>query len=489
MSNSGTIIHILPNKVPPKEDLLAVKRVFPTVHGFCLQWEGRLEYEKHARDVPIDELMKAIEVSKAEHRFLFFGNFSSYENEDDIQPFIINMQEQPVLAILFEGNFKKWDGLNGKHTAEFNNADENLFPRIGRAMEEADGDFDKLIQILRNSESVKKVFTNTFTDRGWFQFIPYKGQPFGFGNNQASGFDWGTVSNVENVTFPKKTETPTASEKKSGGVLSFMGSTKSVEKATEPTKTDTAVTDVPVGFTMVSVPSVLDESARNAWIRLFYGANAQALIGEGNGELPAAHKSAALQIPVANIILDYTKDKVSNHKEVRKLQERLIHLANKRKMSGTVDPDKKVEGTREPASNYIPTMNEAEVADQMDKWLKYLDAKSEKRPSPLEIQKMESQHPTYSEKVGIKFANTLFAPVHHLMDLWGSKPAVIAYIELRRKYLNESGVKLEDLIKTLDPEVGKSKEEQVTVSPTQSGDTTTTAPTKKSGALSFMKSA
>lgn len=479
MSNSGTIVHILPNKMPSKEELLAIQQVFPTVHGFCCQYEGRLEHEKHNKNIPIDELMKVLETIKSEYRYIWFGNLPSYEDLNDIQPYIIELNGVPVLAMMLQGKFDKWLDASDKHTAEYHNVVENLSLRIDKAIVECNGDADALITIFRSSEQFRKGFLNTFDGKGWFQFLPYKGQPFGYGNLTFTGFDWGTVSNVEGVTFPKKETAPPPAQRKSGGGLSFMAG----GDPPPPPKQETTTTEVPIGFTMVSIPAILDESSRNRYIRLFYGANAIALTGEGTGDLPPNHKAMALQIPVANIILDYTKEKVTNGKEVKRLEDRLIGLALKRRQSGLTDPDKNLSsGTREPAANYRPAMNEKEITEQMGIWMTYLDNKSEKRPSPLEMQRMEANLPDYSTSVGIKFEHLVFAPNHTLNALFGV-PGAAAFKEMRRKWIADSGVKLEDLVKTLDPELAKTQEKEETP------QATTTQPTKSGGGLSFMKSA
>jgi hypothetical protein len=86
--------------------------------------------------------------------------------------------------------------------------------------------------------------------------------------------------------------------------------------------------------------------------------------------------------------------------------------------------------------------------------------KKDKKPTPLEVQKGESKHATFSQATGYKFTDLLFLPVEQVHKLFdGNKIAVAAFIEMRRNYIDASGVKLENLVASA-PKVEEPKKEE-----------------------------
>lgn len=511
-NNAATILHILPGKVPPKDHIQAVKTIYPTVYGFAVQHEGKLVCEKFDVDYPIDQIMKMIshEEVKLGHRLLFFANYPTFADKQDVQPFVVAQEGKAIVALMYEGDFeKKWGGMNGKHTAEFNNADENLFPRLGKAIEEADGDDIKLQKEL-SSDGVQRVFKNTYDKRGWFTFLLATGAPIAFGANEVmKGYDWGTISNGTNVLIPEaKKEEPKPVVKKDSFGLDFLSGDAPPAAAPAPVvpenmpiiQPEPAKTDTKLSYTMMSIPPQLDAGVRNRFIRLFFGRNAIALSGDGDGELPGNHQAKECVIPVhpalvpifAAAVEDFKK-KAPDQRAIKKYEEQLRGLAKKR---GPVDMpaagaeleagiiatngDKPVtNGTREPASNYMPRMSEPEIAQQTEKWMKILDNQSAKRPDPTALAKMEERYPPYSTSVGVKFEDMYLRTPEELIDLFG-RPGGIAYLEIRRKLMAAANVKLEDLVNTLPAA------KQVEVPSPQPVATTPEQPLKKVSGLEFL---
>lgn len=501
--NTSTLVHVRPGKVADRSVIEAVMTAYPTVSGFSLQHEGELVCEQHKPPQTVDEIMEIQETAKDGHRIFFFGNWPKFEDESDIQPFVVtNAEGANILALNFEGKFSGYSGLNGDHTDEFCLADEVLFPRIEKAYESAGQDFGKFFEELK-SKAVTATFSNTFKDRGWFAFLPYTGEPYFFGaNTLMKGFPWGTVSNTTGIAFEeeKKPETP----KKGLGFLNRKKATATAEEApaTEPTvkpvpdpavvqpapqpepitvKTETSVV---AGFTNVKVPPQLNSGVRNAWIRLFNGDRAKGLVG-GDGDLPTDHQSKNCEIPVHSSLLEFTKEPVSDTKSMK----RLLELVQKGKTADVL-PFSKVEGSkstvREPASNYAqPTLGEEESTRAMEKMIKFLDAAAKKRPAPIEMQKMEAKWPTFSEKIGVKFTDLLLLDVDQICDLFDhDKIGTCAFIEMRRKYIEASGIKLEEIAagaKAEEATATKTDATQVVVPPAESG-----SPAAKKSALGFL---
>jgi hypothetical protein len=456
--NTGTILQVSPGKIVPKEHIEAIRAVFPTVLGFSLQNDGELIVESHDdASFTTEDIMEVQEIGKDAHRVFFFGNWPSFEDVSDVMPYVMtNKEEAPILSFYLDGDFSNMNGLDAKHTDEYNTVINTLFPRIAKAYEDAGEDFDKFIVELK-SEGVKKLFATTFKGRGWITFLPYKGTPFGFGNNGAArGFEWGTLSNSSDVKIPE----PVKVEEKKSSALSFLKNKKAgaavmVEKPAEPIhdpKTETATT-----YTMVEAPKQLERSARNAWVRLFYGKDAVGLNPEGEGSLPANNQSKELSIPVHPSLVPFAKENVQNSKDVKSLAERVKGFAKK----STTPVDMKaahteIEKTKstvrekyEPSVGEYPVMSEDDKSKAMEKLIKFLDAGSKKRLTPIELQKMEAKLIPFSTDMGIKFEDMFFRSVDELKELFdGNMIAVSAFCEMRRYAVEKGGIKLEELVST-----------------------------------------
>lgn len=392
------------------------------------------------------------------------------------------------MALLYEGNFEKW--ATGENSGELFVADEILYEHIGKLYDAADQDFDKFWVDMKG-DKVQTVFKGTLTDRGWFSFLPFKGEPHFFGaNTLMKAFDWGSLSNPEGIVFPEEKTEPKA-EKKSG--LSFLNRKKaSVELEPEVKPVDNPApklpappepevkppgTDTAIVWTKVKVPPQLQGGVKNAWIRLFYGDRAQGLVS-GSGELPGDHQSKNCEIDVHPSLVPFTKLPVSDTKSMKVLYEKVI-----KGVSADVVQFKST--VREPASNYASAASETEKTKAVETWIRFLDAAAKKRPSPLELQKEAAKRPPFSEQFGIDRNELLLRSRSEYLELFGGNHiAADVAVEMQQWLTQTSGVDLEKVAagtKGDEPKVTKAGE-QVAVPPASSEP----APARKSS-LSFLR--
>ena len=356
-------------------------------------------------------------------------------------------------------------------------------------MADADNDFGKFLEELK-SEKVQKGFKNNFTHRGVFTFLPVEGDVISFGVNELGGqYDWGRVSQTHGYA-----EAAAEEPKKATG-LSFLrgkalgGSAVATQTVTPsvpqvPEKKEEKVPEPAEeqveGRTKVFPPPKLQGKAKNRWLRTF-----------NRGQLPPNHESSQCFVMVDDDIVSLAQRLVTNTKEVEELSREIHKL---RKDTGSADVSQANEdlakkaqetaaksaeiltakgkepitkpvasgqpGIRESASNYLPVMSDKEKETAMNKMATLLDAKNEKRPTPMEIQKLEARWPVFSDSIGIKFNEMLFLPVDKLVKLFdGNKIAACAFIEMRRRYIEGSGIKLEDLVNGDKPKVVTNPDE------------------------------
>lgn len=499
--NLSTIVQVLPGQKAPEEYLKKVLTVCPSIFGFALRLKDTTAIVHEILTTSVDlktlnELMDNSTVAGGD-LVMFFSNLAQGNRETDGQPFVFAVGEgdeaEPHLAIFTEGDLSAFS-VEG-HTEEYNYSDEVLFPRISKAWDDTgDAGVEKFFDIMR-SDRVKNTLLGSFKHRGVIIMLPSIGDVIAYGHNEIGGtFKWGNVSNAHGYE-EKAPAVPVVAQVKKGGLSFLNKAAKAVVEMTQepelPLKegVDPAtVKDIPLvpptetSSTLVEVfcPSKLTGGAKNYWLRLFNGKDV--------GELPANHQSNKVSVWVEPGLVVLAKRDVSTTKDVKLLAEDV----RKARTGAPVDmraaheqlekEDKPITGRstvreKAPASNdYLPVLSKEEKEKAMGHVASYLDIKSEKRPSPLEIQKLESKWPAFSSEIGVNFEELLFLPVDQLVKIFdGNKIAACAFIEMRTKYIQTSGIKLEDLVgkKLTTTEKHVIAKEEL-------------AP-KKSGALSFLR--
>lgn len=511
--NSATIVVKKPGLFVPDELLNTVSSRCPTAFGFAGRENGILKCEISPKSIAIDELKQLQEAFKDEHLIMYFANFPKAVIPDDVMPWSVKVADEHIVMLFAEGDFANYAGMNGDHTDVSCAFDEVVFPRLNKAMNDADQNVDRFFDELRKP-GFQKTLNNAFKDRGVFVILPLKGEPICFGN-VSNGLDqpWGSVSNTHGWA-PKAVAAPAAAPKVPG--LNFLrggGTVVPEPKATpdipvtvtEPEVPDlepgggdglpksgkeiTGINPAIVGKTDAQLeaagwrktfppPKLAKGKARNLWLRVFNG-----------GALPPNHESAQCVVWVAPDILDLSNRTASSKGEV----ENIAYQVNQRRKAtnaGDVKPTIEQEAIAEasaaaeiltgkgekpitkstvrekhipsgtPSANtsvYLPTMTDDEKLKAMEVMDEYF--RKDKQPTPLEIQKGESKHATFSSATGYKFTDLLFLPVEQINKLFdGNKIATAAFIEMRRNYLDKTDLKLEDLVISTKVEEPEKKE-------------------------------
>lgn len=447
------------------------------------------------------------------------------------------------LALFFTGNFANYSGLNGDHTAEYCASDEAIFPRLSKAMVDSGGNVEKFYEELRKA-NVQKAMMNAYKDVGQFVMLPKTGEPICFGDTKEGGsYDWGITTNVHGWT-PKVIEVPKAAAPKTGLAFLRGNTSSATHTTFEPEKREVVPVPEPepsggdglplkpgkeneqvginpaiVGKTpqqleaagwkkMFPPPKLARGKARNLWLRIFNG-----------GKLPPDHESAQCAVWVAPEIIDLAQRTASSRGDVEHTASQLSQRRRAQAKGDVIpmeeahneleakaneeaelarhvlvnDGEKKpITGGRStvrekhtpsgvPSANtspYLPTMTD----DEKLKAIYVLDEyfAKDKRPTPLEIQKGESKHATFSSAAGREFTDLLFLPVEQVYKLFdGNKIAVAAFIEMRRKYIEASKIDLN----SLKQEQPTSNEEEPKV---ETKASVPEVPVKKSGGLAFL---
>lgn len=477
--NTSTIIHKLPKQLVPDQYLKKVLLACPSCFGFAGQerqdGKTKIVIEQSPKSLMLDELKELQEAFKNEHLVMFFMDAKKAGLEADVQPWTLTdgNEDDPThhLAMFYEGNFEKFAGKDGDHTAEYCVSDAEVFPKLTQLFIKSGKDWTKFYAALKLPEFQQEL-SNLFKDRGVYVFMPPEGEPVSFGKNDIGGqFAWGNVSNAHGYSEqPEKKE-------ENGGVLSFLrGKAKSSsaklsipEKKEEPVVAPTPVIEPPKEepkeepkvefrldkdgttklFKMSPPPKIVgNKKALNLWLRTFN----RGQLDEETQRTRVVWVPTEL-IPLAQRIVGSKDEVEAMATEVHKLKKTDV------KPEEPMTSERMVETTsvrREPASNYLPTMNDDEKNRALGRMAKF--TQKDKQPTGLEIQKMESNWPVFHEAIGCTFEELCTRPVHELVELFdGSKIAACAFIEMRKKYLEASGLNLDSMSKKLGTKVDETK--------------------------------
>lgn len=483
--NSATIVVKKPGLFVPESLLSTVSTRCPTAFGFAGREKGILRCEIADTPISVEELGKLQEAFKDEHLVMYFANFPKAVIPDDVQPWSVRVPDENgehIVMLFGEGDFGSYSGMNGDHTDASNAFDEVVFPRLSRAMNDADQNVDRFFDELRKP-NFQKTLTNAFKDRGYFVLFPVKGDPICFGNVPNGLLDqpWGLVSNAHGWTPPVAKAPETIAEPKpalaflrGGGVsVPTAKATKDIpvsvttkEPAPIPEPEPSGGEGLPlkpgkeneqVGINPAIVgksekeleaagwrktfppPKLAKGKARNFWLRVFNG-----------GKLPPDHESSQCAVWVSPDIIDLSNRTASSKGEV----ENIAYQVNKRRKEAagsgdviskqmaiasqsaeilTSKEEKPItsgkstvreryvgnEGTPgNGTSMFTPDMSDDDTLKAMERLDGYLDPKNRKRPTPTEIYEGEKKWPTFSERTGRKFTDLLFLPVAQITDLF-----------------------------------------------------------------------
>ena len=174
------------------------------IHEACTPSMKQLEeFQKNAHDY---------------NALAYFGELGSKFNPEDIGPFIIkDGNNQPFMALGFDGDFPGSADLKSGRTDAYNIASKNIIPTIVEVCEAAGGDIDKIMEILRD-ERLNTSFLEHVGHRGVLTIFPLEGDPIWLGKNELGEvYDWGQISNRHGFDDVKQDPEPVAETKKFAG--------------------------------------------------------------------------------------------------------------------------------------------------------------------------------------------------------------------------------------------------------------------------------
>lgn len=456
--NKSTIVHLPPGQSIAQDFLEEALVKFPTVFGFAIQHEGRLETENYPQSWKIEDINSILEPTKDGHRVIFLGNWPTYQDASDVPPFVVAIGEDKMAAIFCEGDFAGYDGLNDKHTAEFNMSDEVMYPRIEKAFKDAGEDYDKFVEQMKG-KAFQQTLKNAYKHRGQFIILPKTGDPIVFGDNDiGETYSWGYVSNVDGLKYSEKSEVNTEAVNDppaDAPKLSFLQRmTGAKVAATPPAPKETVVhaqkpdvvlpkTDTSINYVFVKCPSGLERSVKNFWLRTFND--------KENNKLPGDHQSQGAGVWVHPDKVAYAKREIKSTREMKNLVEEMRSGKKEVVDFPAKDKEKSVSTTRE---KFVPsTASPVDGASVLSPAAKeaamtLLAGVLSKKHSPLDIQKKESKRLKFSDETGTKLDEMFFVPDDAIEQLFALDPKIgpNAYIEMRRWAIEHSGIKLEDLV-------------------------------------------
>src|SRR5882762_833775 len=457
----------------PSASGLAIRDVEGDVTTLCL--------DRFDTTATVDSLMEMQETIKPYEAAYWFANLPG-AHKDSLQPYTLEVREdensEPVTVLTFfvEGDIPKYSIEGSERTDEANFVADVVMPLLEEYFEDSEGDIGKFTAKLHKPSFEKTLMAYT-GHRAIFLFLPLEGDPIMFGDSKGLGsdYDWGSVS--QHLDWDKKKEeTPItkAADAIVAGVKKYSLMGKKTPAVTTDDKGihhtapkpaaphpdaaaakagDIALPTATAGTRTrveVVVPKKLDGDARNIWIRLF-----------NDGELPKDQQKKDLKIWVYSDQVPFaTRDGVVTKAHVKGLEEEMqgLKLPPEDMKAAALTPvapksgadtakERVSAGARTPA-NFIPDMDDKDMTEQTTVLSGFVVR--DKVPSWMEIQKLEAPWPTYSQKMGIPFADLLRYTVGDISALCkGHKPSVMLILEFRRNLLQMlSADKLKDLIGT-----------------------------------------
>ncbi len=522
--NTSVIIHKKKDHDVPKGYLQEALKKCPTCFGIAVRdtndGNATIDISAEVKTLSVDDLAKVLAGCKDVEVVLSLGNMTQdFDKETDLQPFVFQqaVEGEPdpenILAVFMEGDFPNYNKPGAGHTDEFNLWEDFMFPTMLDHFSLANQDVEDFYVRLRKS-TFEQAIMNTVSHRAAVVLVPLDGELISFGRNELGAeYDWGTTTNRfgwgDASKLEKAAETAIAAVKKTGGRLSKLMGTTSASPPELPTgetkvggttikdvKAEGSVFDIWPGtsvktHTMFRVPPGLQGNARNRWIRLMLGLSPQA-------DLPKGKDHSNFMLPIPNTWIGFAQEDVTTNDDVKNLGTKLksfqetgivvgVHSTkNPSATPAAPAPDvKKVEKKEEtrPASDWLPELSPDEKKGSVDLVTEL--ATNPKRPSALDVQRVESKWPVFSEMMGIKFEDMMHWSMADLKALGKKHPnaLALAFSEMRLK-VHEIGTgvalnteHVNDQIKKDQKGHDGTEKKQVEVPP---AGATGTAPKKKS---------
>lgn len=445
-----TIIHAKAGHQVPKELFETALRKCPTVSGFAIRdttdGKATLETDRFDKAVTLENMINLDTQAKDYDSVYYLANMPGKFTKEDVQPFVLTIFDEEndkigtdILSFFLEGDFPKYSKADSGHTDEYNFAHEIVIPTLQDMFLAANQDIPAFTASLHKPLFEKNIMAHV-GHRAAFVFLPLTGDPVKFGiNDLGAGWDWGTASQhldwdkvIKPITTAAAAVVKAAGKFnpfKKGGDAIIPEAPKVDDKGIHhlPKKDDpiqNTATAITAGKHLVKPPKALDKGGRNRWLRLM-----------NNGNLPDKHDHRDFPgVWVTSDILPF-----ANRQDISTVAQ-VDALGAEMRTGVKKAPVVPTEVKKTSPSDFIPSMSDTEMSEQTGILAKLIDRN--KVPSALEIQKIESQWPTYSEKMGIPFEDMFRWTVAEIMEVCkGHKPAVMIILEMRRKLIEKMDVK------------------------------------------------
>lgn len=443
--NTSVIITKKAGEVPARGYMQAALTACPTCYGIVIQDKDAdngdapiLDIMASASSVTIDKMMETCEAIKDCTAVITLGKMTQdFNQDDDPMPYVFQQsvegeaEPQNILAVFIEGDAPNYTKVGEGHTETYNLWEEFIFPVLLEKFE-ASADLPSFYDKLRTS-SFQQSMLNVFGHRGVVVFAPLEGEPIAYGKNDIGGeFPWGTTSNTFSWTGESlATKAKAVVGKAKSRLVAITGAAsspaatssvstddKGIHHVGPAPKTDTAIPahaghGTTSGMVPMKPPSKLQGNARNSWVRLF------AEVFEG--PMPVGHNHANFVVQVPANLVEFasrdvsTKDQVKSlGKEVAKVRAKMTPIGNDaiaaahdeavkiNEQKPTIQDPKK---TSTAPIDYLPDTS----ADERKKATEFVTelATLPKRPTALEVQRIESKWDKFHIKHGITFNDML----------------------------------------------------------------------------------
>lgn len=379
-----SIVQVFPGDTIPAGLLLKLHSENQSAMGLVVRDGNVLNIEKFDEmdsvEDEVKETAKILENTKKHHRMLCFSSFLAKFDTAEVQPWTVlkDSKGNALLVVACEGDFpgRSVDG----HSEFYSLMHEYLGPKIEGLYKLLGNDMKKLIPYLQTAE-FRADLDNVFAHRAVFEFLPNEGDPFTYGKNAIGGeFKWGRASNIYGYSeSAQEAATPATAEpeKKRSKYANDTPDTalpdgvhrvpdKAPAPVTDPPKADpkpdpiaTAAAAAVKGH-HVTIPSNLHGKRKKAFIRNLL-----------NDDLPPDWDNM-------------TKVWVEHQGTVNSLAD----------LSKTAVAPIDMKGD---APKPVPVISGKEQAEVVGWIKKFLDGQSNRIDNPLEIQKIESKLPVFTE--------------------------------------------------------------------------------------------
>lgn len=470
--NTQVIITQKAGQSIPKDFMAEALKKFPSCYGIAIvDNDGdkpNMDISVAAQPISLDKMMETILACDKLPMMIVLGNMTQdFHKEDDPQPYAFqqaseNGEPDNILAWAFEGDIPKYSQPGKGHTDEFNLWENFICPTV---MEKhtAAADVDDFFNRLKSSQ-FEQLVDNAIGHRGVACMLTIGGEFIAFGKNELGlEKDWGTASNhcgydQTSVISKAKDAVTAGAGKAKSRLASALGNAASAVAGTGIKTDANGIHEVPPkntsvkapqdddkNFTVIDIPKKLQGNARNAYIRLFLGLSA-------TDNMPVGHQSDSFKLRVPNDLVQFALQDVSTKESVVKLRDRVKKfqetgvVSTPEQVASAVNADKPEIKTDNKAADFLPVLDADTKKGSVDLVTDWATRPSDKHPTALEIQKIESKWPRFTVMCGIKLSDMQTWTIHDVKQLSKKYPdaMALAFIEMRAVATAAGGFEIQE---------------------------------------------